>query len=146
MLRGHIARVGAGGDLTIIGYWPVTAIVRNPPFGMQVNKVGRTSGWTRGQITGTCQRQWTNWWDEKGPDGKPIANVVLLCQNDANYSVAGGDSGAPVFSLRSNNTAVLVGIHWGRDQNIPTISYFSPMSGIMKDLGMAGGFCSGNLC
>jgi len=146
MLRGHIAKVSQGGDLTIIGYWPVVAIVRNPPLGMPVNKVGQTSGWTSGRVTGTCQRTWTNWWDERGPDGRPIANVVLLCQNEANYWVESGDSGAPVFSLRRNNTAILVGISWGHDQNIREISYFSPVGGIMKDLNMVGGFCAGNLC
>ena len=70
--------------------------------GTQVNKVGRTTGWTRGNVTRTCVNVRSNG-----------TNRVMLCQNQAAYTSAGGDSGSAVFVRTGGNNVELYGIHWG---------------------------------
>jgi hypothetical protein len=76
-----------------------------PVMGDVLNKVGRTSGWTRGPVIGTCI--------DVGVAGAspPIA---MLCQDRVQAFVAGGDSGSPVFEqIGGWNPVTLVGILWG---------------------------------
>lgn len=88
-----------------------------------VEKVGRTTGWTSGQVIRTCVHL-------------PRGNFFLLCQHEADYVRSEGDSGAPVFSrLTSQSGDVrLFGIHNGYNLHEGT-AYFSPVSGIRADLG-----------
>ncbi len=74
-----------GGSISRIGYWSFIGI---PPFayvGMTMDKVGRTTGWTRGTLSQTCVDKLTT-------------SGMKLCSNAVTGSRVGkGDSGAPVF-------------------------------------------------
>jgi len=73
--------------------------------GQTVNKVGRSTGWTQGTVTAVCVHE---------PLNPPSPTQFLLCQTEANYNSAGGDSGSPVFMIEgSTDNVTLVGIHWG---------------------------------
>jgi hypothetical protein len=56
------------------------------PVGTWINKVGATSGWTRGPISRSCV-----WWVTPPP------TAWYRCQNQVYAWGAGGDSGGPVF-------------------------------------------------
>lgn len=95
---------------------------RSPFVGLALRKVGRTTGHTVGQVEATCAdfRQ-TN------------TNILMLCQADATYSSAGGDSGSPVFRTtgctvggESDVCADVYGLHWGGG------GAFSPIANIQR--------------
>lgn len=93
------------------------------PQGTQVDKVGRTTGWTMGLISAVCV-------DQVAPSG-----IKLVCQDKATYSASGGDSGAPVFYwwwFYGVDTVELMGIHWGR---IGNDAIYSPWDNIALELG-----------
>jgi len=95
----------------------------SPVQGMQVEKVGRTSGWTTGTVSQTCH---------DGPDGE---GRWLICQTISSNLSNGGDSGGPLFYwwwFYGVNTIQIVGVYWGRDTGI---AYSSPWSGVSTDLG-----------
>ena len=80
---------GAGGSLTYNGYWNVAAVY-TPMYGENVDKVGRTTGWTRGQQGASCLAH------------KSVINLqdTLTVQCTSLISTARGyvgDSGAPIF-------------------------------------------------
>ena len=118
---GRIAKTtGANnGSLTIQGNFTIVA-EGNPVVGQQANKIGRTTGWTRGTITNTCVTV-----NVSG------TNITQLCQSIVAAGVAGGDSGSPVF-LRSGSNATLIGILWGGGAG--TFA-FSPIANIEQELG-----------
>jgi hypothetical protein len=70
-----------------------------------VSKVGRTTGWSRGEVIGTCQHVAV-----AGP-----GNIVLVCQNRVQAAVDSGDSGSPVFRVLDDGASEveLRGILWG---------------------------------
>jgi hypothetical protein len=94
--------------------------------GQTANKVGRTTGWTQGQVTRTCANT-----------GVSGSNIVLLCQdfveNDVQI-VAGGDSGSPVFRIHSSGRATLLGNLWGGNSS-GTLFVYSPIANIERELG-----------
>jgi hypothetical protein len=95
-----------------------------PMMGDMLNKVGRTSGWTRGPVIGTCI--------DTGVSGSnpPIA---MLCQDRVQAFVAGGDSGSPVFEqIGGWNPVRLVGILWGGSASS---FVFSAMENIHAEFG-----------
>ena len=87
--------------------------------GQQVSKVGRTTGWTQGQVTNTCVNT-----------GVQGSNIVQLCQTFVTAGVGSGDSGSPVFSGSSSVT--LLGILWGGSGSQ---FVYSPMANIERELG-----------
>ncbi len=98
--------------------------------GMYVHKIGMTTGWTQGQVTGTCV-------DESESYG------ITLCTYESDMLVDEGDSGSPVFVFPQNNSVAgslvtLVGIvkaahsDW---QGQFVRSVFSKWSRIVTDLG-----------
>lgn len=99
-----------------------------PLVGEELDKVGRTTGWTFGKVIGTCVN--TNVAD---------TDITLLCQSwvestDGREIVAGGDSGSPVFAWRPSGEVVLGGILWG--SNDPGTAFvFSAMSNVEQELG-----------
>lgn len=119
---GKIARTtGANnGSLTLNGNFTIahegTAVV-----GQTVSKVGRTTGWTRGPVTGTCVNVNVNG-----------SNITQLCQTLVSAGVGGGDSGGPAFRGTGNNVT-LVGILWGGSGS--NLFVFSPMANIESELG-----------
>jgi hypothetical protein len=110
------------GSLTISGRFNITAEA-NPVVGKTANKVGRTTGWTRGRITNTCVNV-----NVSG------SNITQLCQSIVTAGVGGGDSGSPVF-LRpgTGNNVKLLGILWGSGGS--NLFVFSPLSNVEAELG-----------
>jgi hypothetical protein len=121
---GSIARTTGpnNNSLTISGNFTITA-EGNGVVGQTANKVGRTTGWTRGGITNTCVN--TN---------VAGSNITQLCQSFVSAVSAGGDSGSPVF-LRAggSNNVTLIGILWGG--NASGLYVFSPLANVEQELG-----------
>lgn len=81
--------------------------------GQQVEKIGRTTGLTRGSVTQTCVHV-----------NAAGTNITRLCQWLADYTSAAGDSGAPVVAVQTDTIRTLRGIHWGGGG---TTRVFSPI-------------------
>ncbi len=94
----------------------------SPVQGATVNKVGQTTGWTYGAITGTCVSV-----------NLPGTNITYQCQSKASGRAWPGDSGSPVFYWGGGSNVGLVGVLWGFGSWGGL--YFSPMSGIQRELG-----------
>lgn len=95
----------------------------NQLVGTVVNKVGRTTGWTQGPVSGSCV--------DTGVQG---SNIVLLCQDFADAVVGSGDSGSNVFRLSGGN-AIVVGTLWGSNA-AGTLFVYSPYSAVEAELGL----------
>ncbi|MGH7483040.1 MAG: hypothetical protein ACRELV_12870 [Longimicrobiales bacterium] len=109
-------------------------ITDEQPFavlGETVYKVGRTTGWTGGVVTGTC------------------VNIIAVggvfvrrCQATVAAGSDSGDSGSPVFTFpnrRGNaagNKVVLAGILWGGSIEGEPEFVYSPMFNIERELGL----------
>jgi hypothetical protein len=100
-----------------------------PTLSSRVDKIGRSSGWTYGTVTKTCL-------DTKyvGPSNDPNpTNIVIRCQAYVDCAYAeGGDSGAPVFILKSGSLVTLLGIVWAANNQG---FVFSSLDLIRLDLG-----------
>jgi hypothetical protein len=131
--RGAIAKTSGpnNGSLDVTGAFTVTTqdnTTTSFATGTTVNKVGRTTGWTQGNVTQTCVN--TN---------VSGSNITQLCQtfvqnpNNA-VVVGGGDSGSNVFGITSGDNVQLVGILWGGNSS-GTLFVFSPLKQIRDELG-----------
>ena len=131
--RGVIARTSGpnNGSLEVTGQFTVTSqdnTTSNFAIGKTVNKVGRTTGWTQGNVTNTCVT--TN---------VSGTNITQLCQTFVQdpggaVVVGGGDSGSNVFGINGGNNVELVGILWGGNSS-GTLFVFSPLKQIRQELG-----------
>lgn len=85
--------------------------------------IGATSGRQSGTVQYTCMSVYG-----------VFGNKELLCQGQATYLSAGGDSGAPVVAFLGGGNAAAVGIHWAH-QVVSGVyqSWFSSMSGILDE-------------
>lgn len=90
-----------------------------PYIGDSTEQVGKSSGWTWGEVNAAC-------------DDYLVGSTVLRCQYKLSQGSADGDSGAPVFLWHGGTDITLYGVHWG---NLNGDSLISPMGGIEKDLG-----------
>jgi hypothetical protein len=104
------------------------SIVAERPWSMvgeTVDKVGRTSGWTRGRVTRNCVNL--------GRGGTPP--TALLCQAFVNAHSFFGDSGSPVFQpIGSSANARLHGILWGGPAGEPFDFFiYSIMDALRED-------------
>jgi hypothetical protein len=108
-------------SLTIAGSFRITS-EGSSVLGGTVNKVGRTTGWSQGKVTGTCVNV-----------GVQGSNIVQLCQDVVSATVGGGDSGSPVFSITNTQTndAELRGILWGGN-TAGTQFIYSPIANIER--------------
>lgn len=130
--RGVIAQTTSvnSGSLIVAGTFTITSqdeTTTSFASGTVVNKVGRTTGWTRGGTTQTCVN--TN---------VSGSQVQLLCQTfvqgaGAGPIVDGGDSGSGVFTVTSGNNVRLVGILWGGSSD-NKLFVFSPLKQIIQEL------------
>ena len=96
-----------------------------PTTGEQLNKIGAYSGWTYGNVNGTC---------EDVHEG----SQMVFCAGKAHFFSRHGDSGSPVFSWDGEDDATLYGIVIAIDCSDCPHDYdtfFSTMSGITTDLG-----------
>lgn len=130
--QGEIAATSGpnNGSLTIAGTVSITSqdnATKSFPIGLTVNKVGRTTGWTQGQVTRTCVNTSVSG-----------STVYLYCQTFvANAGgatvVGGGDSGSAVWT-GSGASAQLVGILWGGSSDNKQF-VFSPLASVIQELG-----------
>ena len=131
--RGAIAKTSGpnNGSLEVTGTFTVLTqdnTTTSFPIGTTVNKVGRTTGWTQGNVTNTCVN--TN---------VSGSTITLLCQTFVQNPggavvVGGGDSGSNVFKITAADAVELVGILWGGNQS-GTLFVFSPLKQIRDELG-----------
>jgi hypothetical protein len=131
--RGAIAKTSApnNGSLEVTGTFTVTSqdnTTSSFPIGKTVNKVGRTTGWTQGNVTQTCVN--TN---------VSGTNITQLCQTFVQNPggavvVGGGDSGSNVFGITTGDNVELVGILWGGNSD-GTLFVFSPLKQVQQELG-----------
>ena len=128
---GSIARTTGfnNGNLDVVGAFSITSAengTKEFTIGRWVNKVGRTTGWTRGTVSRSCV--------DTGVSG---STVVLLCQawvTSNTTIVGGGDSGSAVFGEPSGNAVALLGILWGGSSDGRTF-IFSPLKSIEQEIG-----------
>jgi hypothetical protein len=128
---GYIARTtGSDGSIFMNTSNPRFKITQTGTFpftGLILNKVGRTTGWTRGTTARTCVDSQQS--DEFGPTG-----ITILCSDFVNAPVNGGDSGSPVFTWNATSqTATLEGILWGQSGTGTFI--MSPIQNVKNELG-----------
>ena len=103
-------------SVTFTGYTRIVGEITlgtspSPPYlilaaGTQLQKTGRTTGTTAGTIVSSCENRGL------GTDPRTGLEVRLLCQHQADFASAGGDSGSPVFvPPNSSGQTYLVGIY-----------------------------------
>lgn len=102
-------------------YWSIGQTLGLADFvvGMDVDKVGRTTGWTRGEIAKTCITS-------------DYGVAVFVCIMAAEYYAIGGDSGSPIFVPLYGNHVALAGIHFGQAPS-GNNRHFSTLDGIEYD-------------
>ncbi len=139
--RGAVAKTtsagyGAPGSVAVVGSWqifnklPMSFLT----MGRWLNKVGRTSGWTRGQVTRTC-------FDHAD------ATRTLLCQWESTIWSEPGDSGSPIFLDADQHPTVpissvhLAGLLWGGPAGNWNVTWFSALDGIERDFGRSFTVC-----
>lgn len=131
--RGIVSKTSGpnNGSLTVTGAFTVTSqnnTSSSYPAGTTVNKVGRTTGWTQGNVTQTCVN--TN---------VSGTNITQLCQTFVQNPggavlVGGGDSGSNVFRITSGDNVELVGILWGGSGD-GRLFVFSPLKQVRDEIG-----------
>lgn len=91
--------------------------------GSQVDKVGRTTGWTYGPVTSSCV--------DVNVDN---SDITLFCQNLVDAGAGPGDSGSPVFTWDGGayGLSTLHGILWG---GTGTSFAFSTIGNVERELG-----------
>lgn len=89
--------------------------------GTIVDKIGRTTGWTYGAITGTCV-------------DVSVSGYRTTCTYKADVVNYGGDSGGPVFVWTYPGNAKLAGIATARSADKGEL-FFSKWSRVVTDLG-----------
>ncbi len=96
---------------------------RNFAVGDTVQKVGRTSGWTKGTVTNTCV------------DINASGNTTLLCQASASLGATYGDSGSLVMKGSYRYRRKMTGLMWGGIPGTRT-TYFSSRDQVESDIGV----------
>lgn len=131
-----LGEANARGSVIETSSWrfPLSSSLR-PVVGQWIDKVGRTTGWTRGKVEGTCEWQL-------------LENSVIVCSSRVTASAVGsGDSGGPVFlpdSGGSGNHAMGILYGGGRfnktnEEGIPYCDlrchyYFSDVGAVNQQL------------
>jgi hypothetical protein len=124
--RGVISRTTGenNGSLDVSGEFTITAQDNSTTrYSGTLHKVGRTTGWSSGSVSSTC-----------ATINVSGSNITQLCQTRVNGTVAGGDSGSPVFRITSGDNVTLVGILWGGSSTGSSF-IFSPLKNIRDELG-----------
>lgn len=120
----------SGGSTTITGRIALTDASTIFFEGDTLEKVGATSGWTAGAVTGTCV------YHSDGEGGGRMCNGVVAA--GANH----GDSGSPVFWRDPSGNYHLIGILWGGPDASPGHNssefWFSRFQSIEDDLAPGG--------
>ena len=99
-------------------YFRITGF-RKAMIGYEVEKVGRTTGWTSGITTRSCVNSYYR--TSAGPQ-------YFLCVDQTSLPAAGGDSGGPVFELDQNDNATLNGVLMG------SLGIVAPIKKVIEEL------------
>jgi hypothetical protein len=131
--RGSIAQTSGAnnGNLDLAALFTVTSqdnTTSSFGIGTTVNKVGRTTGWTQGNVTNTCVN--TN---VSGTRIQQLCQTFVQNPNGA-VLVGGGDSGSGVFRILSGNNVEMVGILWGGSGD-GKLFVFSPLKQVRDEIG-----------
>jgi hypothetical protein len=136
--QGAIAKTTGvnNGSLSVAGQFTITSQNNTQTsFSGTLHKVGRTTGWSSGNVTSTCATV-----------NVSSSDIQLLCQTlvqrRGRQIVGGGDSGSPVFRITSGDDVELVGILWGGSMN-GDLFVFSPLKNIQDELGSVTGTSGG---
>jgi hypothetical protein len=125
--RGSIAKPAGLNSITVAGAFAITSQDdTTTSFAGTVNKVGRTTGWTQGDVSRTCATV-----NVSG------SRITLLCQtlvSGLTVLVGGGDSGSPVFRITGGDNVTLIGILWGGSSD-GKLFVFSPLKNVQDELG-----------
>lgn len=128
-ILGRIARTSSAdrwdGSRTVAGRFWISGKQTSSAVGDQRHKMGATTGWTYGDVDGTCVHY-------------DMGDRYLMCQEVVNAGVYFGDSGSPVFARVGGDEVSLAGILWGghpvgRSSGARFI--FSPIGGVEEDFG-----------
>jgi hypothetical protein len=119
------------GNLSVSGSFTLTAtpsLTKDFALRTVAQKVGRTTGWTSGEVTRSCVNTSVSG-----------STVYLFCQTFVSDPggatvVGGGDSGSAVFGVGSSNVQLL-GILWGGSSDNKSF-VFSPFAQIQQELGL----------
>src|SRR5437879_9633693 len=123
------------GSLTIAGSFRVVS--EGPSLvGQTVNKVGRTTCWSQGQVTNTS--------DNTGVSG---SKIVQLCQDWVSATVGPGATGSGVIHITTSSAVQLRGTLWGGN-GAGTVFVYSPIANIQRsdELGQISTCASGFTC
>ena len=107
--------------------WTITNTAL-PVTGAWFEKLGRSTGWTTGQVSQTCMNI------------RPDNVRDVLCQDRVDAYAYYGDSGGPAFQWLSSSSAAFSGIVWYQyvDPNTHLAGFvFSNINMIAKDMGSA---------
>lgn len=118
---GMLARVRAVGSTEVAGGLRIQGERSYPVVGETVDKVGPGSGLSFGRVFTTCA-------DVNVAD----SNIVLLCQDAMDHPSSTGESGSPVYILRTTDVVDLTGLLWG---GTAEFSWFSAVRSMERDLG-----------
>lgn len=114
-------------DLNMTGTWTFT--ITNtviPVFGTTLERVGRGSGWTEGNVSNTCA-------DVQENIGG--ATVVILCAVRVGAFATFGDSGGPVFQILSSGRFAFSGIVFSTALDGTNYQY-ADIDQIARDMGI----------
>lgn len=126
--KGHLARSQTSSSTWDGTLWHIVAKA-DPIVGTTITKLGRSTGRTTGEVEQMCVNL-----------NVADTNITLLCQGDADYASAGGDSGGSITRSWDGNRA-LSGIHWGSG------GAFSPISQIQRTAELGNLYvCDGEPC
>jgi hypothetical protein len=125
--------MGPNGSIAVDNTTPTFTVVGEtdmPVLGTIVNKIGRSTGWTDGIVTGTCINV-----------NLVGTNLTYLCQHKVTPTTSPGerrigdcgDSGAPVFQVLTNGVSLHGILCCGAPGG--TEFYFSSMGSIEAELG-----------
>ena len=98
-------------------------VTSTPAVGTDIDKIGRSSGWSYGEIDQSC----VNFVHQ--------SSVTLICQYRTDAWAEGGDSGSPVFIGPISSDVQLAGILHSGDQDGDYLFWYSPIEGVHDDLG-----------
>jgi hypothetical protein len=110
-------------------FFAITSTTSGVVKGDALDKVGKTTGWTTGEVFKTCK-------DLKSGGGL-VSEFRVLCQDELKLLSFFGDSGSPVFVF-GGSTVQLHGMMWGgRFTTLHgMLTYVSPLINMMADFGI----------
>jgi secreted trypsin-like serine protease len=102
----------------------------SPIMNQEVDKIGKTTGWTYGTVTDTCiDLNITAVIDGVSRD------LTYICVHEANTKLSPGDSGSPVFDWDGEDGATLMGMIFAGGSNCSSHAYWADLDALQYELG-----------